>query len=150
MTLAREMLAAAGIDGKDPAATLTDGTAMDVFRAMIHAQGGDLAVPLPLGQCQETVLAPVGGVMRRIDAMPVGIAAWRLGAGRSRPGRRCSTVPGCAFTVGRGGGGSRRTTVHAVYRHPGAIARRARRAGRWVGDRCGTDRYPLIIDRLPV
>ncbi|WP_078280149.1 thymidine phosphorylase [Mycobacteroides franklinii] len=86
VALAREMLAAAGIDDKDPAATLTDGTAMDVFRAMIRAQGGDLSVPLRLGQCQETVLAPADGVMHRIDAMPVGIAAWRLGAGRSRPG----------------------------------------------------------------
>lgn len=86
VALAREMLAAAGIGDKDPAATLTDGTAMDVFRAMIRAQGGDLSVPLNLGQCQETVLAPADGVMHRIDAMPVGIAAWRLGAGRSRPG----------------------------------------------------------------
>ncbi|TDZ75578.1 thymidine phosphorylase [Mycobacteroides salmoniphilum] len=86
VALAREMLGAAGIDGKDPAATLIDGTAMDVFRAMIRAQGGDLSVPLPLGQCQETVLASSGGVMHHIDAMPVGLAAWRLGAGRSRPG----------------------------------------------------------------
>ncbi|MBA0045641.1 thymidine phosphorylase [Mycobacterium sp. NPDC050853] len=86
IALAREMLAAAGIDGKDPVTTLTDGTAMDVFRAMIRAQGGDLSVPLPVGRCQETVLAPSSGVMHRIDAMPVGIAAWRLGAGRSRPG----------------------------------------------------------------
>lgn len=86
VALAREMLAAAGIEGKDPATTLTDGTAMDVFRAMIGAQGGDLSVPLRLGRCQETVLAPSSGVVHRIDAMPVGIAAWRLGAGRSRPG----------------------------------------------------------------
>ncbi|WP_078314354.1 thymidine phosphorylase [Mycobacterium sp. D16Q16] len=86
VALAREMLSAAGIDGKDPAATLIDGTAMDVFRAMIRAQGGDLSVPLPVGQCQETVLAPSSGVIHHIDAMPVGVAAWRLGAGRSRPG----------------------------------------------------------------
>ncbi|OAT70716.1 pyrimidine-nucleoside phosphorylase [Mycobacteroides immunogenum] len=151
VALAREMLAAAGIDAKDPAATLTDGTAMDVFRAMIRAQGGDLSVPLPLGQCQETVLAPAGGVMRRIDAMPVGIAAWRLGAGRSRPGEtvqhgagvRIHRRPGESVVAGE--------PLFTLYtdtpeRMPAALA--ALDGGWEIG--AAPTLTPLIVDRLSV
>lgn len=84
--LASEMLDLAGIDGVDPAQTLRDGTAMDRFTAMVAAQGGDLGVPLPVGACTETVTADRGGHLGDIDAMAVAKAAWRLGAGRSRPG----------------------------------------------------------------
>lgn len=86
--LAQEMLALAGIDGADPAQTLRDGTAMDRFAAMVAAQGGDLGVPLPLGACTETVTAGKSGFMAHIDAMAVALAAWRLGAGRARPGEQ--------------------------------------------------------------
>ncbi len=86
--LAQEMLTLAGIDGVDPAQTLRDGTAMDRFAAMVAAQGGDLGVPLSVGACTETVTADRGGFMGHIDAMAVALAAWRLGAGRSRPGER--------------------------------------------------------------
>lgn len=86
--LASEMLALAGIDRVDPAQTLRDGTAMDRFTAMVAAQGGDLGVPLPVAACAETVTADRGGFMGDIDAMAVALAAWRLGAGRSRPGER--------------------------------------------------------------
>ncbi len=84
--LAREMLELAGIDGREPAQTLQDGTAMDRFQALIAAQGGDLSVPLPVGKYSETVTAARSGTMGDIDAMAVGLAVWRLGAGRSRPG----------------------------------------------------------------
>lgn len=88
VTLAREMLDAAGLDAVDPAETLRDGTAMDAFRRLVAAQGGDLGQPLPVGTHSETVLAPRGGTMEDIDAMAVGLAVWRLGAGRSEPGQR--------------------------------------------------------------
>jgi len=88
LRLAGEMLELAGIDARDPAQTLLDGTAMDRFRRLVAAQGGDLSVPLPIGAHSETVTAPRGGTMGDIDAMAVGLAAWRLGAGRSRPGER--------------------------------------------------------------
>jgi thymidine phosphorylase len=84
VALAREMLAAAGLDGKDPADALTDGSAMDVWRAMIQAQGGDLDSPLPVAAETHVVLAPADGVLTRLDAYAVGVAAWRLGAGRAR------------------------------------------------------------------
>ncbi|OBK28602.1 thymidine phosphorylase [Mycobacterium asiaticum] len=86
--LATEMLELAGIDDADPAQTLRDGTAMDRFRRLIAAQGGDLAKTLPIGGCSETVTASRSGTMGTIDAMAVGLTAWRLGAGRSRPGAR--------------------------------------------------------------
>ena len=88
LRLAAEMLELAEVDGVDPAQTLRDGTAMDRFTRLVAAQGGDLSKPLPIGRHTETVTAARGGTMGDIDAMAVGLAAWRLGAGRSRPGAR--------------------------------------------------------------
>jgi thymidine phosphorylase len=79
------MLAAAGVSGgKDPADALRDGSAMDVWRAMISAQGGDPDADLPTARESHTVLAPADGVLTVLDAYAVGVAAWRLGAGRAR------------------------------------------------------------------
>ncbi|WP_396926460.1 thymidine phosphorylase [Mycolicibacterium sp.] len=85
--LAAEMLDLAGIDRRDPAETLRDGTAMDRFRALVAAQGGDVHAQLPIGAHSETVSAPRGGTMGDIDAMAMGLAVWRLGAGRASPGQ---------------------------------------------------------------
>jgi thymidine phosphorylase len=84
LTLAREMLSAAGLGDVDPADALRDGRAMDVWRRMISAQGGDPAAPLPTAAETHTVTAPASGVLTRLDALAVGVAAWRLGAGRAR------------------------------------------------------------------
>jgi thymidine phosphorylase len=84
LALAREMLAAAGLDAVDPADALADGRAMDSWRRMIAAQGGDPDAPLPTARETHVVPAPSDGVLVRLDALAVGRAAWRLGAGRSR------------------------------------------------------------------
>ncbi len=84
LALAREMLAGAGLDGVDPAERLADGSAMDTWRAMISAQGGDPAAPLPTARESMVIQAPASGRLTRLDAMAVGMAAWRLGAGRAR------------------------------------------------------------------
>ncbi|MBK3388849.1 thymidine phosphorylase [Streptomyces albidoflavus] len=84
LALARDMLEAAGIHDADPAKKLADGSAMDVWRRMISAQGGDPAAPLPTARHTHTVTAPATGVLSRLDAYDVGVAAWRLGAGRAR------------------------------------------------------------------
>ncbi|MEV5002794.1 thymidine phosphorylase [Nocardioides sp. LML1-1-1.1] len=84
VALAREMLAAAGHDDVDPADKLADGSAMDVWKAMIRAQGGDPDADLPVAKESHVVAAPSDGVLTRLDALSVGIAAWRLGAGRER------------------------------------------------------------------
>jgi thymidine phosphorylase len=85
VALAREMLAAAGLTAApDPADVLASGRAMDVWRAMIRAQGGDPDAPLPTARHTHTVLVPADGVLTGLDAHRVGVAAWRLGAGRAR------------------------------------------------------------------
>lgn len=84
LALAREMLAGAGRDDVDPADRLADGSAMDVWRRMIAAQDGDPDAPLPQARESHEVAAPASGVLTRLDAMSVGLAAWRLGAGRAR------------------------------------------------------------------
>ncbi len=86
LALAREMLAAAGLDAVDPADRLADGSAMNVWRAMITAQGGDPAAELPRARETQSVVADSDGVLTRLDALSVGVAAWRLGAGRARQG----------------------------------------------------------------
>ncbi|WP_395295863.1 thymidine phosphorylase [Kitasatospora hibisci] len=84
LALAREMLAAAGVHGKDPADALRDGSAMDHWRRMIAAQGGDVDAALPVAREQHVIPAPASGVLTRLDAYAVGVCAWRLGAGRAR------------------------------------------------------------------
>ncbi|GID25251.1 thymidine phosphorylase [Paractinoplanes brasiliensis] len=83
LALAREMLAAAGIDA-DPAKVLESGAAMDTWRAMIRAQGGDPEAPLPVARETEVLRASADGVVTSVDAYGIGLAAWRLGAGRAR------------------------------------------------------------------
>ncbi|WP_408994112.1 thymidine phosphorylase [Streptomyces sp. 1268] len=84
LALAREMLDAAGLKDADPEKALSDGSAMDVWRRMISAQGGDPDATLPTAREQHVVTAPASGVLTRLDAYDVGVAAWRLGAGRAR------------------------------------------------------------------
>ncbi|WP_067606007.1 thymidine phosphorylase [Nocardiopsis listeri] len=89
VALAREMLAAAGLTPgengiKDPAEALRDGSALKSWKDMIRAQGGDPDAPLPEAAESRVVLAPASGVVTRLDAYQVGLAAWRLGAGRAR------------------------------------------------------------------
>jgi len=108
--LAREMLEAAGLsDAKDPAEALRDGSAMDVWRTMISAQGGDPDAKLPVANESHEVVAPSSGVLTRLDAFGVGVAAWRLGAGRARKedpvsfgaGVICHAKPGDTVTAGQ-------------------------------------------------
>ena len=84
VALATEMLAGAGIRDVDVRAALNDGRAMDKWRAMISAQGGDPDAKLPVARESHTVLAPAEGVLLKLDAMDIGLAAWTLGAGRAR------------------------------------------------------------------
>ncbi|MFE7131625.1 thymidine phosphorylase [Streptomyces sp. NPDC057638] len=84
LALAREMLDSAGLPDADPARALADGSAMDVWRRMISAQGGDPDATLPTAREHHVITAPATGVLTRLDAYDVGVAAWRLGAGRAR------------------------------------------------------------------
>lgn len=154
LALAAEMLQAAGIDGVDPAQTLQDGSAMDRFRDLVAAQGGELggesSETLPVGLHAETISAPRDGRMESIDAMAVGLAVWRLGAGRSAPGERVQ--PGAGMYIHRRVGEpvSAGEPLFTLYtetpeRLEGAIAELD---GAWaVGDAAPPAR-PLIIDRI--
>ena len=94
LALAREMLAAAGKGDVDPADKLASGEAMDVWKRMISAQGGDPDAALPTPKETHVVNAPSSGTLTRLDALAVGVAAWRLGAGRSRPGEQVQAAAG--------------------------------------------------------
>jgi thymidine phosphorylase len=107
VALAREMLALAGIT-VDPAEVLASGAAYEVWCQMIAAQGGDPTAPLPRPAHVHVVPAPASGVLTSLDAYAVGVAAWRLGAGRARKedpvqaaaGGWCHAKPGDAVTAG--------------------------------------------------
>ncbi|HEV3382887.1 MAG TPA: thymidine phosphorylase [Trebonia sp.] len=90
---AEAMLRLAGADG-DPARALADGRALEKFREMIRAQGGDPDRPLPASPVLGVVPALRDGFIRRLDAYAAGMASWRLGAGRSRPGEPVSAAAG--------------------------------------------------------
>ena len=94
VALAREMLAAVGLVDVDPAEALRDGRAMDVWRAMVAAQGGDPDAELPRAKETQVVEAERSGVLTRLDAFDIGVCAWRLGAGRARPGESVQAAAG--------------------------------------------------------
>jgi thymidine phosphorylase len=102
LALAREMLDLVGLGDQDPAAALADGRAMDAWRAMVRAQGGDPDAALAVAAEVEVVRAPATGTLSRLDAMAVGVAAWRLGAGRARKEDDVSATAGVVWhaTVG--------------------------------------------------
>jgi thymidine phosphorylase len=79
------MLDLAGLPDADPAEAISSGRAHAAWRAMVRAQGGDPDAPLPCARYVEpALLAPADGYLTRLDALAIGIAAWRLGAGRAR------------------------------------------------------------------
>ncbi len=111
LALAREMVALAGLPAEgaaDPAAVLADGRALAVWEAMIRAQDGDPSAAPVVAPIRHDVRAPASGYLRRLDARDVGVAVWRLGAGRSRKedavspsaGAVCVRKPGDAVEAG--------------------------------------------------
>jgi len=97
--LAREMLELAGIKGVDPADNLKNGKAMDHWRRMISAQNGDPDGALPVAREKLVINADQSGTLTRMDALKVGVAAWRLGAGRSKQGEQLQLGAGIEIHV---------------------------------------------------
>ena len=115
LALAGEMLALAGVDA-DPARALDDGRAMDAWRALVRAQGGDPDASLPVARLAHDVASERDGVVARIHALPVGVAAWRAGAGRARKEDPVSPGAGVTLHVSEGQRvtrGQRVATLHA-------------------------------------
>ncbi len=152
VALAREMLDAAGRPDADPAAALADGRAMDVWRAMIAAQGGDPDATLPVARETEQVLAERDGVLTTLDAYAVGVAAWRLGAGRARKEDPVQAGAGVELHARPGDvvrAGQPLLTLHTDTPERFARAREAL-AGGVVVDPAGTagERRALVLDRV--
>ena len=148
LALAREMLTLCGID-TDPADALRDGRAMDVWRRMIRAQGGDPDAPLPVARHRHEVVAPADGVLTRLDAMAVGIAAWRLGAGRARKEDRVQAGAGVHLHAKPGDmlrRGQPILTLHSDTPEAFARAEEALADGIELG--AAPTPLPLVIDRI--
>ena len=153
VTLAREMLEASGASGlKDPATALTDGTAMDVWRAMIAAQGGDLSQPLPVSKESHDVVATRSGFLTKLDALAVGMASWRLGAGRARKEDSVQFGAGIQWHVGHGEQvtiGQKLFTLHTDEPERFASALEVLTSGYEIGTESEiSTRLPLIIERV--
>ncbi|MEU6407475.1 thymidine phosphorylase [Microbispora sp. NPDC046933] len=150
--LAREMLEAAAVPGaRDPEEALKDGSAMDAWRRMIVAQGGDPDAPLPKAAESAVVTAPASGTLRTLDALKVGVAAWRLGAGRARKEDPVSAGAGIVLHAKPGETVRAGAPLMTLYADEAARFDRALQAleGAYeIGDGDGVALLPLVIDRL--
>ncbi|MGH3352088.1 MAG: thymidine phosphorylase [Nocardioides sp.] len=150
VALAREMLAAAGVDA-DPADVLASGKAMDTWRAMISAQGGDPSASLPVARETHVVNAPSSGVLTRLDAMAVGLAAWRLGAGRERKEDQVQAGAGVTWHARPGdsvSAGAPLFTLHTDTPERFDRALAALEGGYEIADGAAYEATPLILDRI--
>jgi thymidine phosphorylase len=150
LALAREMLAAAGRDDVDPADKLADGSAMDVWAAMIRAQDGDPDAALPTARETELVNADRDGVLTAVDALAVGVAAWRLGAGRARKEDPVQAGAGVELHAKPGDtvrAGQPLLTLHTDTPERFARAREALAEAYTIGDRAPA-RTGVVLDRI--
>jgi thymidine phosphorylase len=151
--LAQEMLDLAGIKDADPAAALKNGKAMDVWRAMISSQGGDPDAQLPVAKENTVVYAEKDGTILSMDAMKVGMAAWRLGAGRSRQGEKVQAGAGIEIHAKPGEhikAGSPLYTLHSDVEASFNRALESLQDSVEIGEipAGGIDRLPLIIEKI--
>ncbi|OZE39550.1 MULTISPECIES: thymidine phosphorylase [unclassified Rhodococcus (in: high G+C Gram-positive bacteria)] len=150
ITLARTMLTAAGIEGIDSADKLADGSAMDRWRTMIAAQGGDPDAALPVARESQDFTATADGVVTGLDAMGVGLAAWRLGAGRERQGEPVQSAAGVRLHAKPGDrvrAGDRLATLYTDTPERFEYAQQALESSWEIGATASQPR-PLVIDRI--
>ncbi|HHW83796.1 MAG TPA: thymidine phosphorylase [Actinomycetales bacterium] len=148
--LAREMLTAAGQPDADVEEALLDGRAMDVWKAMIRAQDGDPDAPLPVAEETEVVTAPRDGYVTRMDALAVGVAAWRLGAGRARKEDEVQAVAGVELHAKPGDyvrAGSPLLTLHTATPERFGRALEALEGG-WEIAEEAPEALPIVLDRI--
>jgi thymidine phosphorylase len=153
VALAREMLAGIGITDVDPAEGLKDGRAMDVWRRMIAAQGGDPDAALAVAPEKHVVTAPAAGMLTRLDAYAVGVAAWRLGAGRARTEDPVSAAAGVVLLAKPGDRvtqGQPLLELHADDPSRFDRALQALDGGFDIGEAAKFRSAPLVIDRVTV
>ena len=152
--LAREMLETVGITNVDPADMLKNGKAMDVWRQMISAQGGDPDAKLPTAKENLVITAPSSGTILSMDAMKVGLAAWRLGAGRSRQGEAVQAGAGIEMHAKPGDVVAAGSALYTLHTDTPAAFTRAQESltnSVTIGDlpKDGKiDRLPLVVERI--
>ncbi len=150
VTLAREMLALVGLGDADPAVVLAAGGGLAVWKAMVAAQGGDPDQPLPVSTGTHEVRAAASGFLTRLDAMAVGLVAWRLGAGRARKEHAVSPSAGVICLAKEGDAVEKGQPVLQLHLDdPGRLdhALEALHGGIEIGPE-PPDALPLIIDIL--
>jgi thymidine phosphorylase len=151
IALAVEMLAGVGITDVDPAVALRDGRAMDTWRAMISAQGGDPDAPLAQAAETHIITAPATGTLTRLDALSIGVAAWRLGAGRARKEDPVSAGAGVVMLAKPGDevrAGQPLLELHTDEPSRFDRALQALDGGYDIGDGAGFTPAPLVIDKI--
>ncbi len=151
--LANEMIDAAGVKAtKDPASALKDGSAMDVWRKMIGKQGGDIDAPLPKANETHQVIADKDGYLTKLDALSVGVAAWRLGAGRARKEDSVQAGAGVVWSATQGEPVKKGQTLFTLHTDDPArfeLALEPLMNGFEIGSEAEVkERFPLIIDRI--
>lgn len=149
IALAREMLDLAGIDA-DPREAISSGRAMDHWRRMVRAQGGDPDAPLPTATIQHPVTAPTTGVLTELQAFGVGVAAWRLGAGRARKEDQVAHAAGIMLHAKPGDTVTAGQPIMTLLTDDESTIPRAQEAleGAFTIDGPVQDRLPLIIERI--
>lgn len=148
LIFAREMLDAAGVSGKDPEVALRDGSAMDHWRRMIKAQGGDPDAPLPVAKEKVVMNSEASGEISTMNALQVGIAAWRLGAGRERQGE--SVQAGAGIEIHAKPGDTIKEGAPLFTLHTDEPERFERAKSALVGAVTygKVQRLPLVLDRI--
>jgi thymidine phosphorylase len=150
VALAREMLSLAGKPDADVEAALADGRAMDVWRRMIRAQDGDPDAALPQPRETHTVTADRAGVVTRLDALPFGVAAWRLGAGRARAQDPVIHAAGVDLHVKPGDTVTAGSPLFTLLADDGARFERALEAlhGAWSLGEDAPETAPIVHERI--
>lgn len=148
LILAREMLDAAGVTGKDPEVALRDGSAMDHWRRMVSAQGGDPDAPLPKAKEKLTISAEASGEISTMNALQVGIATWRLGAGRERQGEKVQAGAGIEIHAKPGDTVKEGSPLFTLHSDEPARFERAKSALSGAVTFGKVERLPLIVDRI--
>ena len=149
--LAREMLDAAAIVGKDPEVALQDGSAMDHWRRMIRAQSGDPDAPLPTAREREVITAQASGTITTMDAMKVGVSVWRLGAGRTQQGEKVQAGAGIELHAKPGDyirAGSPLMTLHTDEPARFARAMQALAGAVTIVEGGTVQRLPLVVEKI--
>ena len=152
LILAREMLDAAQVRGKDPEVALKDGSAMDRWRKMVIAQGGDPDAPLPTAKEKLVITAEKSGTISSMDALKVGISAWRLGAGRARQGEAVQAGAGIEIHAKPGekiNSGSALFTLHSDDSERFERAKQALEGAVSISEKGEVaERLPLVITKF--